>query len=414
MRTHDQAEGFPWRGLAGMVVAACCLAPAVAGAQQPVSERSPEVSPAVAAQIDALVAEYVPAILPGLQLAVGKGGTVLYARGYGAADIGAGVPMSATTPVKIGSVTKQLTAAALLKLQEQKKLSLADPLSRWIPEVRYRPDPTIGQVMQMVGGIPGAVQDPDDLLFDSVPAVLLEPPITKEKLFANLNARGLFAPPGTVFDYSNAGYVLLGRVVERASGQTLEQAFTQLLFKPAGMPASYILGPQARPQAAIGYYRVKPGDAWRLCPDLNSGFDATGGVVSTASDMVRWNGALRSSAIVSADSLALMRTPARLTDGKSAPIGMGLTGLGGPGSYGAGGQTVSFAAVDAGYGSGYDVVLLANGSNTVGEAAYPRFVLAARIHNVLNPGAPEPLPVVTPNPVGVETAAPTELLRLCK
>lgn len=411
MHSCHPVEGFSKRPLAHRV-AACCLALGACASQAQVER--PAIPPAVAGQIDALVAEYVPGVLPGLQLAVGKAGTVLYARGYGAADLRAGVPMTSSTPVKIGSVTKQLTAAALLKLQEQKKISLADPLSHWIPELRYRPDPTIAQVMQMVAGIPGAKKDPDDLLVGSVPAVLQEPPIPRETFFANLNARGLYAPPGTAYDYSNAGYILLGRVIERASGQPLETAFTQLLFQPAGMSASYLLGPQPRPEAARGYYRVKPGDRWLVCPDLNSGFDATGGVVSTASDMVRWNGALRSGAIVSADSLVLMRTPARLADGESAPIGMGLTALGGPGSYGAGGQTVSFASVDAGYGSGYDVVLLANGSNTVGDAAYPRFALAARIHNVLNPGAPEPVPVVTPNPVGVETAAPTELLHLCK
>jgi len=169
-----------------------------------------------------------------------------------------------------------------------------------------------------------------------------------------------------------------------------------------------------RPGIAVGHYRVKPGDAWRVCPDLNSGFDATGGVVSTASDMVRWNGALKSGAVVSAASLARMRTPAALGGGKFAPIGMGLAALGGPGSYGAAGQTVSFAAANASYGSGYDVVLLANGSNTIGDAAYPRFVLAARIHNVLNPGAPEPVPALPPSGGIIEPAAPTELFTLCK
>lgn len=388
----------------------CCLALAACATQ---AQPAP-IPPAVAAQIDALVAEYVPNALPGLQLAVGRGGTVLYARGYGAADVRAGVAMTPSTPVKIGSVTKQLTAAALLKLQEQGRISLDDPLSRWIPEVRYQPDPTIAQVMGMVAGIPGADKDPDDLLLGSVPAVLQEPPIALEKLFANLQARGLFAPPGTAYDYSNAGYIVLGRVIERAGGQPLEAAFTQLLFKPAGMSASYLLGPQPRPGAAVGHYRVKPGDAWRLCPDLNSGFDATGGVVSTASDMVRWDGALKSGAVISAASLARMRTPAALAGGKAAPIGMGLAALGGPGSYGAAGQTVSFAAANASYGSGYDVVLLANGSNTTGDAAYPRFVLAARIHNVLNPGAPEPVPALPPSGGVIEPTPPTELLSLCK
>lgn len=410
MPARRPVQGFSTRPLLHTALA-CSLAAACAAQAQ---EAPSQIPPAVAAQIDALVAEYVPSALPGLQLAVGRGGAVLYTRGYGAADVRAGVPMTPATPVKIGSVTKQLTAAALLKLQEQGKLSLADPLSRWIPELRYQPDPTIAQVMGMVAGIPGAEKDPDDLLLDSVPAVLQEPPIARARLFANLNGAGLFAPPGTAYDYSNAGYIVLGRVIERVSGQPLEAAFTQLLFKPAGMTVSYLLGAQPRPGAAVGHYRVKPGDRWRVCPDLNSGFDATGGVVSTAADMVRWDGALKGGAVISAASLARMRTPAALGGGKTAPIGMGLAALGGPGSYGAAGQTVSFAAANASYGSGYDVVLLANGSNTVGDAAYPRFVLAARIHNVLNPGAPEPVPALPPSASIIEPTPPTELLSLCK
>jgi len=412
MRACRPDGGVFTRSLA-QVAAACGLALA-AGAALAQAEAPAPIPAAVAAQIDALVAEYVPGVLPGLQLAVGKGGAVLYTRGYGAADMRGAVPMTPTTPVKIGSVTKQLTAAALLRLQEQGKISLADPLSRWIPELRYQPEPSIAQVMQMVSGIPGAEKDPDDLLLDGMPAVLQEPPIARAKLFANLQATGLYAPPGTAYDYSNAGYTVLGRVIERASGQSLEAVFTQLLFKPAGMAASYMLGPQPRPGIAVGHYRVKPGDAWRVCPDLNTGFDAAGGVVSTASDMVRWNGALKSEAVISAASLARMRTPAALAGGKFAPIGMGLAALGGPGSYGAAGQTVSFAAVNASYGSGYDVVLLANGSNTIGDAAYPRYALAARIHNVLNPGAPEPVPVTSPNPDAIAAAPPTELLGMCK
>jgi hypothetical protein len=129
---------------------------------------------------------------------------------------------------------------------------------------------------------------------------------------------------------------------------------------------------------------------------------------------VRWDGALKGGAVVSAASLARMRTPAVLAGGKAAPIGMGLAALGGPGSYGAAGQTVSFAAANASYGSGYDVVLLANGSNMIGDAAYPRFVLAARIHNVLNPGAPEPVPLLPPSGGVIDLTPPAELLSLCK
>ena len=376
--------------------------------------RAAPLTPAQTAQIDAMVAQYVPGVLPGLQLAVGRGGEVQYERGYGAANARTGVPMTPVTPVRIGSVTKQLTVAALLVLSEQKKMSLQDPLTRWLPEVQLKPSPSVLQVMQNAGGIPGADHDQDSALFGTVLESLVNPPPPSAKLIARINARGLFAQPGAAYDYSNAGYTLLGMVVERVTGQPLETSLQQLLFKPAGMTTSSLPGVRDVTGAAAGHYRVRTSDTWLLCPDLNAGFDAAGGVVSTASDLVRWNGAMYGGKLVSADSLVLMQKPATLADGKPAPAGMGLAYLGGPGSYGAAGQTVNFAAVNTHFGSGDDIVLLANGTNAQGDSVYPRFALAIRIHNLLNPASPLPVPPTPPAPGADALAQPGDVLQMCR
>lgn len=372
------------------------------------------LTPTQTAQIDALVAEYVPSVLPGLQLAVGRGGEVQYERGYGAANAQSGARMTPATPVRIGSITKQLTVAALLALSEQKKISLQDPLTRWLPEVRLNPSPSVLQVMQNAGGIPGADADQNSALFGTFLESLVNPPAPRAKLIERINARGLFAQPGAAYDYSNAGYTLLGMVVERVTGQPLETNLQQLLFKPAGMNTSVLPGERVVSGSAAGHYRVRTSDAWLLCPDLNAGFDAAGGVVSTASDLVRWNGAMYGGKLLSAESVRLMQTPAQLTGPKPAPAGMGLAYLGGPGSYGAAGQTVNFAAVSAHFGSGDDVALLANGTNAQGDSVYPRFALAIKIHNLLNPASPLPIPATSPAPGAEAAALPGEVLRMCR
>ncbi len=390
---------------------ACVLLPGLFAAFQVMAA---PLTDAQKAQIDAMVADYVPSVLPGLQLAVGQGGVVVYERGYGAANISTGAPMTPVTPVRIGSVTKQLTVAALLALSEQKKMSLQDPISRWLPEVKLQPSPTVLQVMQNVSGIPGADQDQDSSLFGTLQQGLANPPPPLADMIARLNARGLFAPPGAVYDYSNVGYTLLGMVAERVTGQPLEAVLQQQIFQPAGMSRSTLPGERVVAGAAAGHYRVRTTDSWRLCPDLNANFDAAGGVVSTASDQVRWNGALYAGKLLSAQSVALIQKPALLASGQPAPAGMGVAYLGGPGSYGAAGQTVNFAAVNTHFGSGDDVVLLANGSNAQGDSVYPRFALAVRIHNLLNPSTPLPLPPAPPAPGTDALTQAGEILKMCR
>jgi len=362
-----------------------------------------------AARIDALVAAYVPSVLPGLQVAIGQRGRVLFERGYGMADVRTGRPLTAATPMRIGSVSKQFTAATLLLLEQRGQLSLDEPLSHWVPEVRLKPEPTLRQLVQMVGGITGD----DEALFGGALAEITEPPLPLTQFLAQVAAQGRATAPGEAYAYSNAGYALLGLVIERATGQPLATAYSQLLFRPAGMASAALVTATPRPQDAVGHFRLQPSDAWLQCPDLNSAFGAAGGIIATAADVLRWNGLLWHGGLLSPERRAAMRTPAQLASGRPAPIAMGLASLGPGVGWGAAGQTVNFAAFNATYDSGWDVVLLANGSNDQRDGLYPRAALAAQIHNLLEPAAPVPPP---PPPAADKTdpQALQQLLALCR
>jgi len=382
----------------------------VAAALTGCSTSDAEVTPGQAAQIDALVAEYVPSIIPGLQVGVGHGGQVIFERGYGRADVKTGAPMSNATPVRIGSVTKQFTAVATLVLHDRGKLSLDDPLTRWLPELKYPQTPTVRQLVQMVAGVPG---DDDSDIMGTPVETLREPPPTTVQLLARINTRGPIAPPSGVYDYSNAGYTLLGLVIERASGSALAPALDELLFRPAGMTQTRMYDGRTLPGEAVGHFRARVGDAWLQCPDLNSGFAAAGGLISTVADLARWNGAWLDGRIIPASLLTVMRTEPTLSDGRKSPIGMGVANLGAGVGYGAAGQTVQYAAWNATYDTGLDISLLANGSNNGRDADYPRAALSARIHNVLRPDRPVPMPPpATGDGAGAQDLA--DLLALCR
>ena len=202
-------------------------------------------------------------------------------------------------------------------------------------------------------------------------------------------------------------------VIERATGEPLETVYRRLFFEPAQMHSATLVSATPRPGDAVGHFRPRTTDPWRQCPDLNSGFGAAGGLIMTAQDLVRWNRLLLGGALLPAADIEAMRTPARLNNGESAPIGMGIASLGPSVGWGAAGQTVNFAAFNAVYASGYEVVLLANGSNEQRDAAYPRMRLAAQIHNAVHPSAPVPLPDAPAAEPG-EPAAMQLLLARCR
>ncbi|MBD3161341.1 MAG: serine hydrolase [Candidatus Eisenbacteria bacterium] len=228
----------------------------------------------------------------GTLLIAGQEETLL-AEGYGLADRQADRPVTPETVFTIGSITKQFTAAAILKLEMQGKLSTDDPIARWFEDVPTDKETiTLHHLLTHTAGFPGALGDDYDL------------EATREAFLAEAMACDLIHPPGVRYEYSNVGYSLLGIVVELASGIGYEDFLRRNLFLPAGMTKTgYLLPAFEADELAVGY---RDGERWGTVlerPMLSDGpswhLRANGGIHSNSLDMLRWHRALEGEEVLS-------------------------------------------------------------------------------------------------------------------
>ncbi|MEZ4363296.1 MAG: serine hydrolase domain-containing protein [Kofleriaceae bacterium] len=227
----------------------------------------------------------------------------IFSRAYGFADRARATPATADTSFRVGSVTKQFTAAAILKLEEQGKLSVHDPIGKHLPEY---PAPgrelTLHQLLTHTSGIPDLLADPE---VQARPAQRYTP----AELLALFWDKPLLFPAGSRFAYSNSNYDVLGAIIERVSGRSYAAFLAEELFAPAGLTRTEVGDAEGAADRAEGYQHegeqlVQSG------PMDMSGPYAAGGVRSTASDLVRWHRALSGDAILSAASRAKLYAPA--------------------------------------------------------------------------------------------------------
>lgn len=207
-------------------------------------------------------------------------------RGFGLADRGQGIPADCETVYDIGSVTKQFTAAAVVKLQMMRRLDEHDPLRRWIPRVpRDKSGITIQQLLTHTSGMVDSLGDDYDH-------------VSRRQLVSRALHEPLRTAPGRAYHYSNLGYSLLAVVVERASGVDYERFLRRHLFLPAGMRSTgYVIPDWSRRTVAIEYDASgEPHGRPFEHPWATSGpwwnLRGNGGMLSTARDMVRWHRAL--------------------------------------------------------------------------------------------------------------------------
>jgi CubicO group peptidase (beta-lactamase class C family) len=244
-----------------------------------------------------------------------RGDTVLISRGYGPADEDAETPNTPHTRFRIGSVTKQVTAMAILILQERGKLSVQDHLCQYIDAcpAAWR-DVTLHQLLTHTSGMP----DYTSLAgFSS----LIGEPATPQQLIARFKDLPLNFVPGARWSYSNSNYVLLGYIVERVSGLAWAAFLRQNIFDPLGMSATgYDDSRPHLPDHATGY--LKP----HRQPDYIDMTEAyaAGGLYSTVEDLHRWDRALQSGRLVSRTALDAMFRPVACASGSCGlPPGQG-------------------------------------------------------------------------------------------
>src|SRR5664280_505067 len=186
-----------------------------------------------AAQIDA-AAEQVLATtgVPSASLAVVKDGKVAYTHAYGNARLDPKTPAQPQMRYSIGSISKQFTAAAILLLEQQGKLSINDPVSKYVPGLTRGDEVTIRMVLSHTSGY----QDywPEDYL---MPPMLK--PVTAQQILDKWGAKPLDFDPGTKWQYSNTNYVIAGRIVEKISGTEIFRFLQQNVFTPLQMKSVY-------------------------------------------------------------------------------------------------------------------------------------------------------------------------------
>ncbi|MGZ3196494.1 MAG: serine hydrolase [Croceibacterium sp.] len=258
----------------------------------------------VARRVDAAIAQVVARPeAAGLSIAVARGDRIIVERGAGLADVNAKRPADPATEFRIGSLTKQFTAAATMKLVERGKIGLDDPLSKYLPDFDTGGRTvTIRQLLNHASGIPNYTEQA------GFRAVSGKPELTRQDILKVVSGVKFDFEPGTGWHYSNTNYFLLGLIVENVSGRSYADFLAQEFFKPLGLTRSrYDTGEGAVADRAQGYSFDPATGARRIADPLNMvGPFAAGALASTAGDLLRWQIALTNGRAVSPASFQQM------------------------------------------------------------------------------------------------------------
>jgi D-alanyl-D-alanine carboxypeptidase len=252
--------------------------------------------------------------VPGAQIVVVDRGKVVIDAAFGVKNLQSRAPVDVHTRFEIGSITKQFTAAAILQLKEHGKLSLDDKLGKYVPQYARGRDITLRQMLLQISGIPNYT---DSKAFGALiqkrnGVMTLTKPGSVGGVIAMIAGKKLDFTPGTKWEYSNSNYYLLGRVVEVASGMPWRAYIAKNVFERAGMAeSSFMENEAATPDMATGYTYDKK---LRLIPgsSFNGWAGGAGTIVSTASDLAKWDAALFAGEIISPADVELMTSPGTL------------------------------------------------------------------------------------------------------
>ena len=225
-------------------------------------------------------------------------GKQLINKGFGKKNYLKNEPATESTIYQIGSITKQFTAAIILRLEEQGKLKTTDKLSKYFPDFPRGNDITIHHLLTHTSGIFNYTNDGSFMATDAVK------PITQDKMLSLFQNIKLDFEPGTKWAYSNSGYVLLGYIIEKASKKTYEQEVYDCIFKPLKMTNSgFDFAKLNSPNKAQGYYTID-GEKSLVAPIVDSSVSfAAGAIYTTSADLLKWHEGLLNNKIIKRTSL---------------------------------------------------------------------------------------------------------------
>jgi len=295
-----------------------CLA-MLAGLAPAAAQRSTITRDAFRLRADSLVYIYLAeSRAPSAAFAVIRGNDTLAYGAHGLADIDAWRAPTATTIYEIGSITKQFTSAAVMKLVEQGRVRLDDDLSKYVPQFPLQgKQVSIRQLLNHTSGIHSYTSSPDW-------QKTWKDEMSPDAIIKFVAADTFDFAPGTRYRYNNTGYVLLGMVIEKASGQSYAKYLEAQFFKPLGLrQTSYCPSQTSDPAFALGYSKGPTTTVRAQFLHLSHPFSA-GALCSTVGDLAKWQRALDGGKAVLPASYALMSTADTLIGGRKINYGFGL------------------------------------------------------------------------------------------
>lgn len=253
--------------------------------------------------------------IPGVSIAVVRNGEIVKAQGYGLANVELNVPVTTETIFQSGSVGKQFTATLAMMLVEEGKLSLDDPIGKYIADAPpIWKGITLRHLLTHTSGLSNDIYNRINMRQD----------YTEDELVKEIAATPLDFQPGEQWNYSNPGYVMMGIIIHKATGKFYGDLLREKIFTPLGMTTARIIDEaDIIPNRAAGY-RLEDGELknqeW-VSPKLNT--TADGALYLTALDMAKWAAGLDSGKLLSRASFDQMWTPVKLKDGKVEQYGFG-------------------------------------------------------------------------------------------
>jgi CubicO group peptidase (beta-lactamase class C family) len=278
---------------------------------------SADASDDLAADMQRILESAFPADRPGATALVVDDGKVIFRGASGMANLELGVPLDPAMVLRIGSITKQFTAVAILMLEEEGLLSVEDPITRFLPDYpTHGHEITIHQLLNHTSGIRSYTDDVDEETFGRLD-------LSTTGLVDSFKDLNMDFAPGEKWKYNNSGYVLLGAIIEAISGQSYADFVQGRIFDPLGMADSHYGGHQLIEGRVSGY--DWDGEVFANTQYLSMTIPHAGGsLLSSVDDMARWNNGLFGGKLLSEGSLQKMTTKTLLNDGSDFDYGYGL------------------------------------------------------------------------------------------
>ena len=277
------------------------------------------ISPELAKRIDEVATQELAARgVPSASVGVVQNGQIVYLQAYGMARIESHTAARPEMRYSIGSVSKQFTAMAILLLAEQGKLSIDDPVSRFLPSLTRAKEVTIRQLLSHTSGYQ------DYWPQDYVPPFMLKP-VKAEEILDRWARKPLDFNPGTKWQYSNTNFVIAGLIVEKASGLPFFQFIQSKLFAPLGMKSVLNIDQKHLGDTdATGYMRYGLGPA-RIAPKEAKGWlFAAGELAMSTEDLAKWDIAMMNQVLLKPESYRVMETQTCLKNGLCTGYGLGI------------------------------------------------------------------------------------------